>query len=578
MALPLSFLSGLLLLLLHAELDDTLPGAESAGRFFASCGMLIVPWLLARVVAALFERSARGVGPSLRVLNLGLRAQTVVVPLCYGVMLFEGQLPLFVARYAPESQVVHFALLFAPLLLMEASMRWAERRTAASIEKMRVPSAPMLGPSRLPMTLFVVAPFMALAAVADVLGLDRRAEVFFNETSLGTILGLLLLVVGLCVALPLIFRVVMPVSRQLPPNVAGDLRRTAASLDFPGSGLLSMRTGLRIVNAALVGPVPWPRYLVLTDGLLALLDPLALRGVVAHEVGHAKANHPGLLVLVFAVVPLLLFFPMTLLAAEDLGAPWTFVGLGVGAVVAWFALRLLAHRFEFEADQLSSEALGGASYCVQALRRVGGLAPRTQNRSSFRHPSESRRIQHLFACEHDSAYQARFWRRGRWLRRSIAATLVVAVALCVWAQLTLWPVDRAAYLFYNGRFEEARAQLAALPSDLSEPQEQFVERLGLDIETGLELGLTSSTWDAVRDDLAPRAYARAEDLLAMGAAPDRAVPWLSLALYQRQPEAWLQCLYLYCRAVERQEDERAAEIVRHLRTLELPERVRQALQ
>ena len=102
----------------------------------------------------------------------------------------------------------------------------------------------------------------------------------------------------------------------------------------------------------------------------------------------------------------------------------------------------MCHRFEFEADQLSAEALGGASYCVQALHRVGELSPRTVHRSSFRHPSESRRIRHLYACEQDPAYRARFWRRGRWLRRIIGAAIAVAVALCVCTVTCNWSPAR----------------------------------------------------------------------------------------------------------------------------------------
>jgi hypothetical protein len=284
-----------------------------------------------------------------------------------------------------------------------------------------------------------------------------------------------------------------------------------------------------------------------------------------------------LLVLVFAVVPLLLFFPLSLIDTEALGGLAITVLLGVGAIVGWLGLRVLAHRFEYEADQLSAEALGGAAYCVQALRRVGELSPRTLHRSSFRHPSESKRIRHLYSCEQDSDYRARFWRRGRWLRWLIGVALVLAAALCVQAQLTLWPLDRAAYLFYCGRFEEAQRQLQTLPDDLEEPLRLFADRLGQQIEAGLELGQREPTWRAVREDLAPRALARAEDVLLAGGAPGDAVRWLSLALYEPRPAAWLQSLYLYCTAVEQEEVERSAEIKAHLLALDPPPRIAEAL-
>lgn len=576
MALPLSFLAGLVLLMLHAELNDSLPGEESAVRLVACLAFLVLPWLLARHVSRRLARLAAG-GASGGASRVALRAPAIAVPVCYGVLLFGGGYPAFVTRWSPESQTVQLVLLFAPLFLMEATVRWAERASMRWIETMKLPSTAVLGPDRLRMALFVTTPFLALAVVADLLSLNRGAEIFFRETSLGVTAGLLLLVASLCVALPLVFRLIMPVSRALPPAVAGDLRRTAAALGFRGESLLAMRTGYRVVNAALVGPAPWPRFLVLTDGLLALLDPLSLRGVVAHEVGHARANHPVLLVLVFGVLPLLLFFPLMTIDLAEVGTVSIVIasvaGLGVGAVM----LRLLAHRFEHEADQLSAEALGGAAYCVQALRCIGELSPRTAHRSSFRHPSESRRIRHLFECEQDPAYRAGFWRRGQWLRRTIYGAVVLALGCCVWSQFSLWPVDRATYLFYCGRLEEAQRQLAALPSDLPEPQRLYAERLGSEVEAGLTLSPGVRSWDEVRDVLAPAAYARAEDLLVRGGNPELAVPWLSISLYKRDPEDWLQSLYLYCRAVEQDDESQKDRILRHLLALETPEQIKDVL-
>ena len=73
---------------------------------------------------------------------------------------------------------------------------------------------------------------------------------------------------------------------------------------------------------------------------------------------------------------------------------------------------------------------------------------------------------HLRACARDPALRARFWRRGRYLRRSAYVGLALALACFVWAQSIVWPLDRAIYLFYSGSFTAARAQLDALSDDL----------------------------------------------------------------------------------------------------------------
>ena len=77
--------------------------------------------------------------------------------------------------------------------------------------------------------------------------------------------------------------------------------------------------------------------------------------------------------------------------------------------------------------------------------------------------------------------------------------------------------------------------------------------------------------------VAPEAFKRAEELLAGGASPEHALKWLGLALYKRGPEDWLQSLYLYCRAVEMEDQPQADRVRRHLLRLDVPEPIRAAL-
>ena len=576
MALPLSFLAGLVLAMLHGEVDQSLPGEGSLGWLMGCVALLLLPWAAALRAPGRVARLAMMSAPD-KLLRRAARAPVIAGVVAYGVLLFVGGYPMFVARWAPESQAAQAALLLAPLFIVEIASRWAEERVSKELEVARRALPLTCGPGRLRAAAFIAAPFLALAAVADLVAMNRQLDVFFNETSLGVTAGLLLVVLVLCVTLPLIFRLVMPLSRELPPAVAGDLRRTAAALGFKGDSVLSMRTHWQLVNAAMVGPAPWPRFLVLTDGLLALLDPLSLRGVVAHEAGHARANHPALLVLVFAVIPLLLFFPVMATGALEPWTTWSLVGVFAVLAAAVVVFRMLAHRFEHEADQLSAEALGGASYCVQALRRIGELSPRTVHRTSFRHPSERGRIEHLFRCEAEPEYRERFWRRGRWVRAAIAGCVIAALGCSAWSQRELWPIDRAAYLFYCGRLADAQTQLASLPADLSEPQRRFVDRLEAEVAAGLSLRPGVTTWDEVQDGVAPEAFKRAEELLAGGASPEHALKWLGLALYKRGPEDWLQSLYLYCRAVEMEDQPQADRVRRHLLRLDVPEPIRAAL-
>lgn len=571
----LSFLFGLATLLSYEQFVETLPGGESLATLLWFAILLPAPFLTARIAAKyVMHVVLRGGAPGSAARFL-LVLSAWLVPLIYAALVLGGDLPRFAESWTPRSYTLQFIILMAPLTAMELSVRLATRRVVRLLEMTGVGAPAMLGANRVRMTAFVLVAILLLVAGVDLLFLDRRLELFFSATSLGASLGFIIVIVAFSVLLPLLFRVVMRASRELPEHRAEDIMRTAAQLQFPPRAVLSMRTGHRLVNAALVGPLPWPRYLVLTDGLLSLLDSLALRGVVAHEVGHARARHPGLLLLVYAVLPILAIHPL-----------WTFVVAGqdhtvlailaaIAVAVAFVSMRLLAHRFEYEADQFAAEALGGAESCVQALRRVGELAPLSAHRGSFRHPSEERRIRNMLSCESDPEYRARFWRRGRTLRVAIAVVVVGVLAAAAWAQAVVWPLDRAIYLAYTGNFSGAEVELAAL-DPTSRVDHEFVGRLRAEIDTGKRLVEDGADPQKNGGDLAARAWREGRSVLGRD-GPVAARPWFALSLLDPEPDAVRRSLYLYCAAAADQDEARMQRIREHLFELGVDGEVAQAL-
>ncbi|MEM7199885.1 MAG: M48 family metalloprotease [Planctomycetota bacterium] len=577
MLVPLPLFVALAVLFAHEHLVERLPGAESVARLAVAALVLPVPWLVARWSAkSVAATLARGRLPG-RWTRLALRSQSLTVPAAFAILVAWGDLPALAVRWAGASASLELLVLLAPLIVMEVAMRLAEMRAERAIETAGLVSGAQLGPGRLRVTALVVIPLMTLAAAADAVALDRDVEVFLSHTALGMSLGLLCLGLMMCVALPLAFRWVMPVSPQLPTHLGDDLRAVASTLGFRRRALLSLQSRHRMVNAALVGPLPWPRYLVLSDGLMSFLDPSALRGVVAHEVGHAKAGHPAWLVLVFGVLPLLLFWPFQLWAAPDLDTTtWAVLALG-GGLMLWLVLRGIAHRFEYEADQLSSEALGSPEHCIRALQRVGDLAPgRARERASLRHPSEQQRVRNMLRCAASEADRTAFWRRGRRLRRGILAVAVAALVTSAWSLVQLWPVDHATWLYLTGRVRDAERQLVTLSSEVLPSQRELVDELRTEVAAALELGVEDGRWDEVRGELARRAMRRTERAVREGAEPDEVGKWLGLALYE-DPPAWAQSLYLYYQARAAEASPRAERLRRHTLTLEPPPPVALAL-
>lgn len=576
MTLPLTFLLGIGIVLLHEQLSWTLPGQAGIDTLWPFVALLPIPWLLSRWLGARLRATLRMREQLPRAAEISARLPGLAVPAIYAGIVFGGGLPEFLSRALPRSELLQHVMLLGPLVFMEVSVRLGEARTVRFAERVGIHFGNLIGPSRLPVTFFVLAPILAFSAVTDLLFDDRRLEVFFGGTALGSSLGLLIAVGGLCATLPLFFRWTLPTSTRLPPHVDNDVRLTARQLGFPERRILTLRTGHRMVNAALVGPLPWPRYLVLSDGILTLLDRRSLRGVLAHEIGHAKAKHPGLLLVVFVLIPILLLHPLLTLdwAAVD-PAVLTLCG-GVAAFLTIWVLRRIAHRFEYEADELSAEALGGIQPCIDALERVGNIYPGHRYRASFRHPSEDQRIAHLTAWANDPHYRRLHRRRGRLLRAGVALAVLLALGASSAVHAELWPMDRAVYLLYSGRFAEARDHLATIHAAPPVIHAGDLEELRLEAEAAIELVGTGGDWTELRGELARRAWVRGVDVL-VESGPAAARPWLALALSDEASDPLQRTVYLWADAIVDGETERARVLRDHVFSLGVPERLGDAL-
>lgn len=571
MGLPVTFLIGAAILLLHDQIVEALPGPPQPGLLLPFLLLIPVPWLLVRWFAVRTLRFAEQRG-TVRALRIAAVLLPFSVPLAYAAMVFGGRLPANVGAIVGESTTLYLLLALLPLLAMEVSYRLAERSTAVRAARRGIL---LLAPAQLSLTWLVLLPILLMALLSDATRAHRGLHVFLTATALGHLCTFALTVLVMSVMLPLLFRYVMPTSKRLPPGIADDVHATARALDFPPRSVLALRTDLRVANAAMVGPLPWPRYLVLTDALMALLEPFSLRGVVAHEVGHARAGHPGLLLLVFVVVPVLSFHAVWLTLYD--ASPSTLVLAAGGAfVLALLLLRWIAHRFEYEADQLSAHALGGAAPCIEALRRVGGLWSRGNQRATLRHPTDRQRIEQLLRWERDPAERARFARTGRRVRGAIGATLVAAVLAATWAQSRLWPLDRIQLAYSTGAFPEAKRRLDELGADVQAPFGPAIDELRRELDAAMLLVPEGGPWEQIRHRLAEGGIERGMRMLRQGDA-EAALPWLSLALCRPDPEPWRQTAYLLARAAADGDRQRVRRLLDHLEQLEPPEDVRSAV-
>jgi Zn-dependent protease with chaperone function len=561
--LSISFLLGIVVLLGYEQLCEVLPGAATPWKLWVALLAVPVPALLLPRLVAFARRLV--IAGRVRLGRALIALAPLSVPLTYAGMVGFGDLPAVVGEFAGAANALFLAVGLAPLLALELGFRRAQIRLARTAAgSLLLPPLP----THFGMIGVLLVPLLCTAGLLDLTAANRTLHVFLTATVLGHLATFALGVGLFVVAIPLLFRWLLPISRTLPAHLAPALHDTAAALGFSPRAVVALRTDLRLPNAAMVGFLPWPRYLVLTDALMGLLDAFALRGVIAHEVGHARAGHPGYLVLLMAVVPVLLAYPAQLFCADFAKGFCVILALTAAAALL-FGLHRVAHRFEHEADVQSAIALGGARPCIDALQRVASIVDRSPNRASLMHPSDRRRVEALVRWEQDPAERAAFARRGRRLRVTLLLLAGGAAVACGWSLKRLAPLDFAVLAYARGDFPAARTRLAEFGAEPSAWLVELRDELRQQLDAASALVPGGGRWEAIRDRLAEGGIERGVGLLQSG-DPKAALPWLALALSRPDSEPWRATLHRLADAAAQGDAARVERLRNHLRWLESP--------
>ncbi len=585
MALPFTFLVGLLVVFANRELLPPIAGSGRVAILVPFALLLATPTVLAllslRRVRASLVSGRLGIVPPRALLRLS----SVATPLSLHLLLGPGGWSELAARAAGNSQLVDILLLLLPLFVAELPRLVVATAAEVHLEflhelvAMRQVEAAMLPRwadllpvvrGRLSWPLLLVMPCALFGAALDLLQLDREWYTLFATTTPGATVGTLLFFLFASALLPYWFRVAFGIVRTVPEPAGARLRQTAAALGFSPARVMYLPTGMRAMNAMMVGPLPIGRFLCVTDGLVRMLDVESLTGVVAHEVGHARRGHPLLLMTLAAVMPLLLPAPLRLLHLDRMD-PGTQALLALAAVVLlWTTVRAMAHRFEHEADAASVEALGAAP-CTRALMVVSRAAmPITRGllrRHFTMHPEERYRWEFMRRYEGEPAFRAAFQARGRLLRIVALLLFVGVAATATWAWTREWPLERAVWRLHAGDFAGAGAAAAAVGESVPEHWQQGWRRFEDELAVALEVAPKATAWPTARAALSASAWPRGVEIL-LQAGPRAARPWFALAL-EADPDAGLvrHTVLDFCEAASDHDPERmamASAIVRRL--------------
>jgi Zn-dependent protease with chaperone function len=169
---------------------------------------------------------------------------------------------------------------------------------------------------------------------------------------------------------------------ELPDHLSEFVTRVCAeqNMKVPSFGLIHDGAP----NAFTYGHTPNNMRVVITEGILDLLDPEEVEGVVAHELGHGK-NWDMLLMTVVQLVPLLMYYAYrTAMQMGDRGKDNAYrIAVAVGAYVLYIASEYMVLWFsrcrEYYADRFAGRVTGNPNALASALVKIGyGLAARGQ--------------------------------------------------------------------------------------------------------------------------------------------------------------------------------------------------------
>lgn len=301
----------------------------------------------------------------------------------------------------------------------------------------------------------VVIPLGLLVLQKGLHKLFPRAE---EEWQQALTFGGALLALVVFVTMPWILRLLLGLKPLPEGPIRTQLLAAARRLHFRCSNILLWNTRGGVANAMVAGVLPIPRYVLLTDRLIADLTPEEVEAVFGHEIGHVKHRHMlyylAFLMLSLAVVwsGLGLFLPE---AMEDYLRVVPMVGV-LGAYI-FVVFGFLSRRCERQADIYGCRAVSclkqnclchpadlelppnGSGLCstgirtfIDALEKVAFLNGIPRERpgwlQSWQHSTIAKRVEFLHRMLHDPGLEPRFQRRVGLVKWGLLLALVGCLA------------------------------------------------------------------------------------------------------------------------------------------------------
>ena len=172
----------------------------------------------------------------------------------------------------------------------------------------------------------------------------------------------------------------------------------------------------RMMTAGIMGILPKFRYILITNSLLEALTIDELKGVLAHEMGHAKYRHllfyilffVGFVVLSFGLFDLFFYFFYTqpfftkmIFSGNSQATSLFYLVLSFPMLVTLlvyfrYVMGFFMRNFERQADLYSAVTMGTPEPTINSLEKIALLSGKIRDLPSWHHFSISERVAYLW--------------------------------------------------------------------------------------------------------------------------------------------------------------------------------------
>jgi Zn-dependent protease with chaperone function len=205
--------------------------------------------------------------------------------------------------------------------------------------------------------------------------------------------------------------------------------------------------GGKMITAAVMGLIKKFRYILVTQGLLHMLEPEEIDAVIAHEIGHIKKKHllfyllffVGYMIISYATFNLLIYsivFSETIYnLINSTGLDQTTVTTSIFSLVIIivflvyfrFIFGYFMRNFERQADTYVYSLFDSAKPLISTFEKIAATSGEHPDRPNWHHFSITKRIEYLKKCESDKIWITRHENK---IKKSIAVYLAGIFLLC----------------------------------------------------------------------------------------------------------------------------------------------------